>query len=179
MSVWDALKFIPQWYPRYFFTLAAVACLLLLASATPWAPHLGFGGAPTWARLALTVATVGCSAVGAMKVWTARAEARKRDADSRARGAALEQELLSLTPSEREVLGQFVARNRKTASFPGGHVLGSTAHALTLRGHLLCIEERQTAFLVERTYMIQELVFAILRRHPEALRRGIRARSSE
>lgn len=169
MSVWEGLKVIPEWPARYFFTVAAVAGLLLLLSATRWAEAFGFAGAPRWARLALTVTTVACSAVGAMKVWAAQAEANKRAREDSARSAVLHQELLNLTPAEREVFAQFIEHDRKTAGFVAGDASASIAHALALRGHLIHIEEQRTGFYTVRTYMIQEPIFHLLKRHPEAL----------
>jgi hypothetical protein len=98
-----------------------------------------------------------------------------RRLSGRARGTSFEQALRRLTPEERAVFAAFLDRSSKTAAFVvtgSGVGLATTAHALAARGCLYEVGRRTNLGATEVCYVIEESVFAFLKRHPQLLERA-------
>jgi hypothetical protein len=80
----DFIRAVSEWPARYFFAFGSVAVTLLLLSHSRWADVFGLSQGPAWLRLALTLATLMCFAVAAVKggtyltsKWQKRAERQR------------------------------------------------------------------------------------------------------
>lgn len=176
-SVGELVTAISEWPPRYFMALAFVAGALLLASHSPWADAAGLSTAPAWFRLALTVSTLSCLAIGSVKLWSGYRVRAAAHAVAVQRGRAFDAELRSLTPDEYAVLARFMDRNSKTATFlvsSENADLAATAHSLAMRGHLYVVTSERNLWYVTTTYALQDRVYDFLRRHPDVLPASVR-----
>jgi len=171
----EIFKAIGKWPARYFVAFGLVAAALLFLAGSPWSTRAGFDGAPQWTLLALTITSLACTAVAAVKLLEVGVEQRRRRKAASRQSEAFESRMRNLKPDERAVLAKFVEDNTATATFAigdRGAGLGATAQSLALRGYLMQVSRSQNAWFLELTYVIQDSVFEYLKAHPEMIVRA-------